>query len=81
MNLDPALPIMKAIGVPELSKYLDGEITLEEATEKAQQATRNYAKRQLTWTRNQIPNKIELNIDGQNMSYENILELVKKNLA
>jgi tRNA dimethylallyltransferase len=42
--------------VPELSAYLRGEISLDEATAKAQQATRNYAKRQLTWFRNQLKN-------------------------
>ena len=44
----------KVIGVPELSAYLRGETSLEEAVRHAQQATRNYAKRQLTWFRNQL---------------------------
>jgi tRNA dimethylallyltransferase len=47
----------KIIGVPELIAYLNGEVSLETATIKAQQATRNYAKRQLTWFRNQMKNK------------------------
>lgn len=50
----PAPALQKIIGVPELSAYLSGEISLEDATAKAQQATRNYAKRQLTWFRNQL---------------------------
>jgi len=54
-KLDPALPAMKAVGVRELAAYLAGEITLEAAVKAAQQASRNYAKRQLTWFRNQIP--------------------------
>ena len=49
LNLDPSLPIMKAHGVPEISKYLAGSINLQECTVKAQQFTRNYVKRQLTW--------------------------------
>lgn len=53
-NYPPTAPIMKAVGVPEISAYLRGEISLEEATTKAQQATRNYAKRQVTWLRNQF---------------------------
>jgi len=53
LNLSTDLPAMRAVGVPELLAYLNGEMTLEEATAKAQQATRNYAKRQLTWFRNQ----------------------------
>jgi tRNA dimethylallyltransferase len=40
---------MQAAGYKQLTQYLDGEITLEEAVEKTKQAHRNYAKRQLTW--------------------------------
>ena len=54
MDLDPALPIMKAIGVPELQAYLRGEIPLDEAVARAKTATRNYIKRQLTWWRGQM---------------------------
>lgn len=53
-KLSPELPAMRAVGVPELSSYLRGEATLPEALEKAQQTTRNYAKRQMTWLRNQL---------------------------
>lgn len=53
MGLPESLPAMRAVGVPELARYLAGECSLEEATQKAQQATRNYAKRQLTWLRHQ----------------------------
>ena len=49
LNLDSSLPIMKAHGVPEISKYLAGSINLQECIAKAQQFTRNYVKRQLTW--------------------------------
>lgn len=52
-RLNPALPAMKAVGVREFSAHLAGETTLETAIEATQQATRNYAKRQLTWFRNQ----------------------------
>ena len=53
-GLDPDLPLRKAVGVPELLRHLDGEITLEAAIALAQQATRRYAKRQFTWFRNQM---------------------------
>jgi tRNA dimethylallyltransferase len=53
-GLDPALPLCKAVGVPELLRHLGGEIDLEAAISLAQQATRRYAKRQLTWFRNQM---------------------------
>lgn len=46
-------PILKAHGVPELMGYLRGERPLEDAVDKAKQHTRNYAKRQMTWIRNQ----------------------------
>lgn len=42
---------MQAIGYKEIAEYLDGDITLEEATEKIKQGSRRYAKRQLTWFR------------------------------
>jgi len=45
------LPAMPSVAVPELLKYVRGEWTKEEAIVKAQQATRNYAKRQMTWLR------------------------------
>ena len=54
-NLSPALPAMKAVGVRELAAYLAGEIGRDEAIDALKQATRNYAKRQLTWFRNQTP--------------------------
>ncbi len=54
-QLDPALPVMRAIGVPEIAACLSGECTLDEARARGQQATRNYAKRQYTWFRRQPP--------------------------
>jgi tRNA dimethylallyltransferase len=53
-QLDPALPAMKAHGVPWLIRHLDGEISAEEAAAGAVMDTRRYAKRQLTWFRNQM---------------------------
>ncbi len=52
-NLDPNLPAMKAVGVREIAAWLAGKATRAEAIGTLQQATRNYAKRQLTWFRNQ----------------------------
>ena len=51
---DPSLPSCKAIGVPELMRHLNGGCTLEEATEAAAVATRQYAKRQRTWFRRRM---------------------------
>ncbi len=53
-ELDPTLPAMKAHGVPWLIRHLRGEITLEEAAAGSVMDTRRYAKRQLTWFRNQM---------------------------
>ena len=53
-RLDPALPAMKAHGVPWLIRHLNGEISREEAIAGAVMDTRRYAKRQLTWFRNQM---------------------------
>lgn len=54
-GLDPALPVMRAIGVPEIAGHLRGEWSLEDARTRGAQATRNYAKRQFTWLRHQPP--------------------------
>ena len=53
-GLDRGLPAMKAVGVREFAAHLVGETTLEQAVEATRQATRNYAKRQLTWSRNRM---------------------------
>lgn len=54
-RLDPALPAMKAVGVREIIEHLEGRTSRAEALARAQQETRRYAKRQLTWLRNQTP--------------------------
>ena len=53
-RLDPILPAMKAHGVPWLIRHLNGEISLDEAAEGSIMDTRRYAKRQVTWFRNQM---------------------------
>lgn len=52
-NLDPALPAMKAVGVPELAAHLSGRTSLDQSIAAIRLSTRHYAKRQLTWFRNQ----------------------------
>ena len=54
-GLDPDLPVMRAIGVPQIAAFLDGTASRDEALAAAQAATRQYAKRQFTWFRHQPP--------------------------
>lgn len=54
-RLDPALPVMRAHGVPGLIAYLDSAMPLADAIGKGQADTRAYAKRQMTWFRHQMP--------------------------
>ena len=61
MNLAPDRPAMKALGVADLLAFLDGRKELEAAVAAAQQATRNYAKRQMTWFRRQIVADLTIN--------------------
>ena len=54
-GLDPALPVMRAIGVREIAAWLRGEWSRDAMIAAAQQATRRYAKRQYTWFAHQHP--------------------------
>lgn len=54
-NLNPDLPVMRAIGVPEIAQYLKSDTDLDSFAEKGKLATRQYAKRQYTWFSNQPP--------------------------
>ena len=53
LGLDHSLPVMKAIGVREIRALLEGETDMATAEERIAAATRRYAKRQMTWFRNQ----------------------------
>jgi len=72
-KLAPGLPVMRAIGVADIAGYLRGEWSLADASERASQATRNYAKRQYTWFRNQPPP------EWQRVSYDdfNLADLIE----
>ena len=54
-DLDPSLPVMRAIGVREIAGYLKGDLSRDQAIVAGQTATRQYAKRQYTWFRHQPP--------------------------
>jgi tRNA dimethylallyltransferase len=54
-DLPPDLPAMKALGVRDLARHLRGELDLDTAVALFRRATRQYAKRQYTWFRHQLP--------------------------
>ena len=54
-GLDPALPVMRAHGVPGLIAYLRGDSDLAAAIERGKSDTRHYSKRQYTFVRHQLP--------------------------
>ncbi|NJO38718.1 MAG: tRNA (adenosine(37)-N6)-dimethylallyltransferase MiaA [Rhizobiales bacterium] len=54
-NLSSDLPLMKAVAVPELLAHLNGRLDLGTAVQRAVAKTRQYAKRQMTWLRHQLP--------------------------
>lgn len=54
LELSPEMPVMKAIGVSQIAAMLRGEMSRDEVIERGAAATRQYAKRQMTWFRNQM---------------------------
>ncbi|WP_246725021.1 tRNA (adenosine(37)-N6)-dimethylallyltransferase MiaA [Beijerinckia sp. L45] len=54
-GLDPALPVMRAHGVPPLLQHLRDGLALDEAIETGKADTRRYIKRQETFARHQLP--------------------------
>ncbi len=76
-QLDPGLPVMKALGVPELAEFLGGQASREEAITKAQQHTRNYAKRQTTWFRTQFHASETLNAQFSESLFQEIFPKIR----
>lgn len=74
-NLDPDLPAMRAIGVPQIASHLRGDMTRAEALDLTQAATRQYAKRQYTWFRNQPPADWPRHVESLNVDSINILAI------
>ena len=60
-NLDPGLPVMKALGVRELLAVDSGVLSHDAAIERVKRDSRHYAKRQLTWLRNNFNARFVLN--------------------
>ena len=73
---DKNLTAMQAIGYKETLKFISGEIKFDEAVEDIQKSTRNYAKRQETWFRNQVKSAIKINVN--NNSATSVAEYLAK---
>lgn len=67
-GLPADLPALKALGVPSLMAHLDGETDLETAVQQAKTLTRRYAKRQMTWFRNQFEDWQWLEADAEDLT-------------
>jgi tRNA dimethylallyltransferase len=78
-ELDPALPVMRAIGVPEIAGHLREDWPIAHVAERGARATRNYAKRQYTWFRHQPPatwSRLDMEINENGTIVETILQHV-----
>jgi tRNA dimethylallyltransferase len=77
-GLDPALPLMKAVGLRELGRHLSGEVALDEAVEAGRQETRRYAKRQSTWFRNQMADWRRLEAFGDETAISSVIQTARE---
>ena len=78
-QLNPSLPVMKALGVGQLAAFLAGAIPLQEAVMLAQRDTRHYAKRQMTWIRNNFQTNILHDQKYNNKNFAKIFSKIVKN--
>ena len=76
-QLDPSLPLMKALGVAALKAVLEQEMTIGEAAYIAKRDSRHYAKRQMTWLRNNYNAHITLNTKLSESLMEGIFSLIR----
>ena len=75
-KLDPGLPLMKALGVAPIASFLKGEITKDEAAVIAKRDSRRFAKRQMTWIRNNFNAQITIETKYSESLYENIFSFI-----
>ena len=75
-KLDPDLPLMKALGVRPIASFLKGEITKDEAAVIAKRDSRRFAKRQMTWIRNNFNAQITIETKYSESLYENIFSFI-----
>ena len=81
-DLHSELPAIRSVGYRQIWQYLDGQCSLDEAVEKAIAATRQLAKRQITWLRN-WPGSCEIQTDTETefLSVDRMLRLALKKLS
>jgi tRNA dimethylallyltransferase len=70
---------MKALGVRHISAYLNGDVREADAIRQAKQDSRHYAKRQMTWLRNNFNAKFELNKKYSESFFEEIFANLRNN--
>ncbi len=78
-ELHPDLPVMRAIGVPETARLLRGLTSPEQCLADGQLATRQYAKRQYTWFRNQPPVSWKRYTEALSDSFNGIFDILFPN--
>ena len=76
-QLDPGLPLMKALGVAPIAAFLAGDITKDDAAFIAKRDSRRYAKRQMTWIRNNFNAQITIEKKYSESLYEKIFSLIR----
>lgn len=78
LNLSAELPIMRALGVPSLIAHLRGDLDIDSAIADAQMQTRRFAKRQLTWFRNQFSHWEKLDAQQSESNFANFVNKILK---
>ena len=77
-GLDPSLPVMKALGVREIMAMQHGQITRSRAIELACRDSRHYAKRQMTWIRNNYHAQMTIESKFSKRIMEGIFSILSK---
>jgi tRNA dimethylallyltransferase len=80
-DLDPALPVMRAIGVPEIMAHLRQRLLKDDTNESGKLATRQYAKRQFTWFRRQPPAEWPRHIESLDVDSIDKLAIILHNIT
>ena len=80
LGLDPALPLMRAVGIRQLLEHLEGALALDAAVSAAKRATRRYAKRQMTWFRHRIVADLRLDEQFSESRRDEIFAFIRQRL-